>query len=525
MTRLGGSSSARMMKCQMQRSYIQNQRIRRGASALYQRGTASHRTKTTMNIQAWDVSLPSIPQREALFPLEPIGIGTPFVENLWSFLNRLADNYHVTTTTLIDTELLPRLVKSRGYALPGTKSFNQQEKQKEPVQGLSRRGEIISLALQHTIGGNKYELLTIWPWGTAFKGRRLLREHKAWCSECYQGWVENNQSIYDPLIWSMDDIDVCGLHKRKLETRCHHCQADRMPINTNGPAGFCPRCKKWLGRKSSDQNKGKPGPCSELALWRYHDIGILLASVEEDIASRLRINIRKGIIKCIQMFCNDDIELFESKAKMASHTLLACWGYTVPSLGDISGMCYCFGVDFLALTSKGEIERNNTSRHHLSLRMQHCFGDVMSRSSRNLHIAIKNIPFVMRNEARKKINKKPQDQQSGKYNMTKLITEIGKIARQRYEKYLAAGKSGFAVRKSASNNKQINLDRSEALHLRDHVLRDLGIMIFEPEAHMALYAALHEMNVRCGDVGPFLRRSSDNRFYYLADFLPRIEQQ
>src|SRR5712691_263199 len=61
------------------------------------------------------------PPRSRLYRLEPIGIGTPAVESLSSYLNRLAQAHCVMVTTLITHELLPRLgalAPSRAHPAP-----------------------------------------------------------------------------------------------------------------------------------------------------------------------------------------------------------------------------------------------------------------------------------------------------------------------------------------------------------------------------------------------------------------------
>ncbi len=55
----------------------------------------------------WDVSLPTIPLRSRCYHLEPIGIGSPWVESLTGYVARLAETHHVKPKTLIMYEILP----------------------------------------------------------------------------------------------------------------------------------------------------------------------------------------------------------------------------------------------------------------------------------------------------------------------------------------------------------------------------------------------------------------------------------
>ena len=50
--------------------------------------------------ESWDLTKPQVPKRSLLHPLEPIGIGTPFVESLTSYIARLAEVHAVTVSDL-----------------------------------------------------------------------------------------------------------------------------------------------------------------------------------------------------------------------------------------------------------------------------------------------------------------------------------------------------------------------------------------------------------------------------------------
>src|SRR5256886_15384835 len=72
-------------------------------------------TAVPSRFDAWAPAREAPPPRSRLYRLEPIGIGTPEVESLSSYLNRLAQPHCVMVTTLITHELLPRL---GGHAPP-----------------------------------------------------------------------------------------------------------------------------------------------------------------------------------------------------------------------------------------------------------------------------------------------------------------------------------------------------------------------------------------------------------------------
>lgn len=52
-----------------------------------------------------DLNKPSIPPRSRLYHLEPIGIGTPYVESLTSYIARLAEAHCLTPKLLLEREI------------------------------------------------------------------------------------------------------------------------------------------------------------------------------------------------------------------------------------------------------------------------------------------------------------------------------------------------------------------------------------------------------------------------------------
>jgi len=58
-----------------------------------------------------DLQQPNIPRRSRLYYLEPVGIGTPHVESLTSFLIRLAQSHCVDVTVLITKEIATHIDK------------------------------------------------------------------------------------------------------------------------------------------------------------------------------------------------------------------------------------------------------------------------------------------------------------------------------------------------------------------------------------------------------------------------------
>jgi TniQ len=68
--------------------------------------------------EAWDLKKVSIPSRSRLYPLEPVGIGTPVVESLTGYVSRLAEAHCVTPKVLISRELvsfIPKIYRTTNH--------------------------------------------------------------------------------------------------------------------------------------------------------------------------------------------------------------------------------------------------------------------------------------------------------------------------------------------------------------------------------------------------------------------------
>src|SRR5215470_9183938 len=63
--------------------------------------------KSFETYEEWNLSLPPIPERSVLFSLEPVGVGTPWVESLTSYIARLAAAHAVFPGVLMNKLLEP----------------------------------------------------------------------------------------------------------------------------------------------------------------------------------------------------------------------------------------------------------------------------------------------------------------------------------------------------------------------------------------------------------------------------------
>lgn len=204
----------------------------------------------------------NIPKRSRLYDLEPIAIGTPYVEGLVSYICRLAEAHCVSPGILLNKEILPAFRKN--YSISSERAYAiQVDGGNTFVSSMTKPGyrknpnEYGLLAWQYLAG---LKLLTLRMDLQALvipsnantvlsktAGQELGRNLRAWCPECFQDWVTNEPPIYEPLLWSIASVTVCPIHYKPLQSHCPHCQKAQRPFTAKMHVARCSQCSGWLG--------------------------------------------------------------------------------------------------------------------------------------------------------------------------------------------------------------------------------------------------------------------------------------
>jgi len=188
-----------------------------------------------------------LPPRSRLYSLVPIGAGTPMVECLTSYINRLAWAYRISPRLLLAEEIIPHLSGSYYFrSYPGTISkFCHQE-----AMGINRLGESAadwSATIEGLTQQAGIQKLTLGEWAIGIPSRRLFRMTPGSCPACYSDWQEKKHPIHQPLIWMLQVVTFCTQHQRKLEDQCNHCQKRQPVFPGKTQPGHCSQCGAWLG--------------------------------------------------------------------------------------------------------------------------------------------------------------------------------------------------------------------------------------------------------------------------------------
>lgn len=192
--------------------------------------------------------------RSILYNLEPKNIGTPYTESLTSYIARIAQAHHISVGKLLKSVIEPHL--EHVYLKAELSKGNN----KNTVQYINENN-LVTLDYVRTLdkitGRTDLIYLTLLNWQGIFN-RNIVGEYKKWCPICFEEMKENDTAVYEPLLWIINAINKCDIHKVKLEEFCSKCNK-RMPhLHSQVIVGYCQYCGQWLGSST-----GKSSPLNE----------------------------------------------------------------------------------------------------------------------------------------------------------------------------------------------------------------------------------------------------------------------
>lgn len=317
--------------------------------------------------EEWDMTLPSIPPRSCLYHLDPVGVGTPYVESLTSYVARLALAHSVTPKALITKVILPlqgKVDASRNYYYRLNKFWHENA---STLNGVSLIASEWVDTLQTLTGVSQLRFLTMLTWRSVIALNRLLRRSKAWCPHCYEEWRSHCQVLYEPLLWSLSGIDVCLCHQRSLMTQCPHCSKALPFLTQTMRPGYCPYCASFLGDHirllDRDEN-----PDMKWQYWKVKETGALLVVAPHLSLPPPQEHIARRLETLVESYAAGNISAL---ARFLGVTTQAIWGQlyqgNVPFFGTLLKMCYTLSltpVEFLTTTREPSL---NLEKPHFSL--------------------------------------------------------------------------------------------------------------------------------------------------------------
>lgn len=188
-----------------------------------------------------------------LHHLPPIGVGTPCVESLTSYISRLAKAHCVNVGSLYSHELEPKLKyldsSKNPTKSPQAKLITNFYQYIYAVNGLSKTATNWNALLENLTLRLELKYLTMLPWQNVLSRNNLQKHTRAWCSYCFAESHEREDIVYEQLLWTIRNVNFCVKHKTLLITKCPHCAKQCHVLTYKSNPGHCFHCNNWLGTK------------------------------------------------------------------------------------------------------------------------------------------------------------------------------------------------------------------------------------------------------------------------------------
>lgn len=293
-----------------------------------------------------------IPTR--LYRLQPIGIGTPLVESLSSYVQRLADAHAVSASHLVKYEINPLL--ALGRLRPDNVSVGARSKI-SAIDGLGRTAREWVDAIESLTYVSGLQNLTLLPFERIFWEGKVFHKPKSWCPKCIEEWTRDGKPIYWPLIWSLHPVKICPMHLIPLESNCSNCSSTSSPLRPISTPGYCPICGRWFGYSAYHRDMPRE---IHYSVWAAKTVSKLLAAgpvianhvglsgaIPELIEYVIRTGIKRGGIRSL------------ARVVRISTSKLTGWleGQQLPKLHELLYVCCVFKLDLLDTISR----KRNTS--------------------------------------------------------------------------------------------------------------------------------------------------------------------
>ena len=316
--------------------------------------------RTQAVFESWDCAPAVLPPRSRLCPLEAIGLGTPFVESLSSYVVRLADAHAVSVGDLVGRVLshaAPKPLTSFARFMKENRANSHGfHARKYAINGFGESSGKWIEALERTTLRMKLRFLTLSPFDGVFSRQGVSRDMRAWCPRCYDDWRNSDAVIYEPLLWSIGIVTLCSRHLVPLIEQCPHCHHRSKPLTVFSRPGLCSRCHEWLGVPSAASPEsgvsGQPTD-NDNALWRAETIGELMANAPRLDSPSLHSVLITNLRACIDAVAGGNVDGFASACHVSRTPLdFHLSGRNVPTIDFLLRICWQLRIPITAFLEK-----------------------------------------------------------------------------------------------------------------------------------------------------------------------------
>jgi transcriptional regulator with XRE-family HTH domain len=299
--------------------------------------------------------------------LEPIGVGSPMVESLTSYIMRLAETHSVQPSTLIRKEIYPLL--NRTYLYQDGRLGRTFAIDSARLNGIAKTntGLLVQVLEQLTLRSDLH-FLTMLTFAEVLSQRNLVRRTRAWCPVCYDEWRKAGHVIYDPLLWALESVSRCPRHGKPLSLKCPNpaCARTQYPLALRGQPGYCMSCDQWLGNASQSEAES-PADAEEQWAWQHwvaNAVGELLSATPGFSTQPSREALASMITVYVNARAEGNFHMFARQLHVA---FSAVWqwqhGQQAPQLGTLVQICAQLGTSPLCFLTGNTGKASSLQRH------------------------------------------------------------------------------------------------------------------------------------------------------------------
>jgi AraC-like DNA-binding protein len=302
--------------------------------------------------ESWDCTPPALPPRSRLYGLDPVGIGTPFVESLSGYVARLADAHAVSVGDMVGRELVAfaskPLISFGRFMKQNRATSHGFHAQAQAINGLGESSRTWTEALEKATQRTMLRFLTMSAFNGVLSRQSVLRSVRAWCPRCYEDWRSMSNVIYEPLVWSIGHVTLCPHHLQPLVETCRLCCRQSAPLAVYSRPGYCSHCQEWLG-DSERQDPPVVGQETYIEVWRAKEIGELLACAPKLDSLPLGDVFSCNLRACVDAVARGNSSSFAKTCQVSSSAFRShLLGNNLPTMDVLLRLCRRLDIPFTA---------------------------------------------------------------------------------------------------------------------------------------------------------------------------------
>ncbi len=307
--------------------------------------------KVPTEYEQWDITSPDFPPRSRLYPLEPIGVGTPLVESLTGYIARLAEAHCVSTGVLYRKEIDALTGKGNifTFRLEGDGGYST-----HTINGRGLPAADFVRTLESLTRRSGLRYLTLLPWDEVLPHQGgFQRRARAWCAQCLRMWQVDATPIYEPLLWTLKPVTLCPLHQQALCFLCPFCKLQNGVLDPRTRPGHCSRCGRWLATPTADlllDNRALTNDDLSWGSWVATVLGEILAATPRLPFAPTREGITRVISLCVERIADGNASAFAREME-AGRGEVRKWqtGKALPKFPSLLSLSYRLGISLMDL--------------------------------------------------------------------------------------------------------------------------------------------------------------------------------